>query len=149
MDQQTAFMIGALMMLANGGILGLVHREILPQLQTSALTWRRGTNILAQKTRRTEVPLDTLLATWGLSLVLQQAFRSTFGAREITGGIKNLLDTKPPFTAHNVDFAAGAGWDVAREQVVAVAVRALRDLLLSWELEPTRSEWLLKVKTLR
>ena len=26
------------------------------------LTWRRGTNILAQKTRRTEVPLDTLLA---------------------------------------------------------------------------------------
>jgi KUP system potassium uptake protein len=29
------------------------------------LTWRRGTNILAQKTRRTEVPLDTLLASLG------------------------------------------------------------------------------------
>ncbi len=28
-------------------------------------------------------PLDTLLATWGLSLILQQAFRSTFGAREV------------------------------------------------------------------
>ena len=28
-------------------------------------------------------PLDTLLATWGLSLVMQQAFRSTFGAREV------------------------------------------------------------------
>jgi KUP system potassium uptake protein len=27
------------------------------------LTWRRGTNLLAQKTRRTEVPLDTLLKT--------------------------------------------------------------------------------------
>jgi KUP system potassium uptake protein len=27
------------------------------------LTWRRGTNILAQKTRRTEVPLNTLLAS--------------------------------------------------------------------------------------
>ena len=27
------------------------------------LTWRRGTNILAQKTRRSEVPLDTLLAS--------------------------------------------------------------------------------------
>ena len=26
-------------------------------------------------------------------------------------GIKNLRDTDPPFTAHNVDFAAGAGWD--------------------------------------
>ncbi len=29
----------------------------------------------------------------------------------ITGGIKNLLNTDPPFTAHNLDFAAGAGWD--------------------------------------
>jgi urea transport system permease protein len=28
-------------------------------------------------------PLDTLLATWGLSLIMQQAFRSTFGAREV------------------------------------------------------------------
>jgi urea transport system permease protein len=28
-------------------------------------------------------PLDSLLATWGLSLVLQQAFRSGFGAREV------------------------------------------------------------------
>ncbi len=28
-------------------------------------------------------PLDTLLATWGLSLVMQQAFRSIFGAREV------------------------------------------------------------------
>ncbi len=28
-------------------------------------------------------PLDTLLATWGLSLAMQQAFRSIFGAREV------------------------------------------------------------------
>ncbi|HUA56748.1 MAG TPA: urea ABC transporter permease subunit UrtB [Candidatus Sulfotelmatobacter sp.] len=28
-------------------------------------------------------PLDTLLATWGLSLFLQQAYRSIFGAREV------------------------------------------------------------------
>jgi urea transport system permease protein len=28
-------------------------------------------------------PLDTLLATWGLSLILQQAYRSIFGAREV------------------------------------------------------------------
>ena len=28
-------------------------------------------------------PLDTLLATWGLSLILQQVFRSVFGAREV------------------------------------------------------------------
>ncbi|SDI68910.1 urea ABC transporter permease subunit UrtB [Pseudomonas panipatensis] len=29
-------------------------------------------------------PLDTLLATWGLSLILQQLFRSVFGAREVS-----------------------------------------------------------------
>jgi urea transport system permease protein len=28
-------------------------------------------------------PLDTLLATWGLSLILQQSFRSIFGPREV------------------------------------------------------------------
>jgi len=29
-------------------------------------------------------PLDTLLATWGLSLGMQQIFRSTFGAKEVS-----------------------------------------------------------------
>ncbi|MDX1796059.1 MAG: urea ABC transporter permease subunit UrtB [Hydrogenovibrio sp.] len=29
-------------------------------------------------------PLDTLLATWGLSLIMQQIFRSIFGAREVS-----------------------------------------------------------------
>lgn len=29
-------------------------------------------------------PLDTLLATWGLSLIMQQAFRSMFGGREVS-----------------------------------------------------------------
>jgi iron complex outermembrane receptor protein len=29
----------------------------------------------------------------------------------VTAGIKNLFDKEPPFTAHNLDFAAGAGWD--------------------------------------
>jgi iron complex outermembrane receptor protein len=29
----------------------------------------------------------------------------------ITAGIKNLFGQDPPFSAHNLDFAAGAGWD--------------------------------------
>jgi iron complex outermembrane receptor protein len=29
----------------------------------------------------------------------------------LTAGIKNMFDRDPPFTAHNLDFAAGAGWD--------------------------------------
>lgn len=36
-------------------------------------------------------PLDTLLATWGLSLIMQQSFRSTFGAREVTPTLPEWL----------------------------------------------------------
>ncbi len=36
-------------------------------------------------------PLDTLLATWGLSLVMQQAFRSIFGAREVGVDLPNWM----------------------------------------------------------
>ena len=36
-------------------------------------------------------PLDSLLATWGLSLILQQAFRSVFGAREVSAHLPEWL----------------------------------------------------------
>lgn len=36
-------------------------------------------------------PLDTLLATWGLSLIMQQGFRSLFGAREVTPTLPDWL----------------------------------------------------------
>ncbi len=36
-------------------------------------------------------PLDTLLATWGVSLVFQQAFRSIFGGQEVTVEIPQWL----------------------------------------------------------
>lgn len=36
-------------------------------------------------------PLDTLLATWGLSLVMQQIFRSTFGAKEVSPTLPEWL----------------------------------------------------------
>jgi urea transport system permease protein len=36
-------------------------------------------------------PLDTLLATWGLSLVMQQLFRSTFGAKEMSAELPEWL----------------------------------------------------------
>lgn len=36
-------------------------------------------------------PLDTLLATWGLSLVMQQTFRSIFGAKEVTATLPEWL----------------------------------------------------------
>lgn len=36
-------------------------------------------------------PLDTLLATWGLSLILQQGFRSIFGAKEVSATLPDWL----------------------------------------------------------
>lgn len=36
-------------------------------------------------------PLDSLLATWGLSLIMQQIFRSTFGAREVSATLPDWL----------------------------------------------------------
>lgn len=36
-------------------------------------------------------PLDTLLATWGLSLAMQQTFRSAFGAREVSPTLPEWL----------------------------------------------------------
>ena len=36
-------------------------------------------------------PLDTLLATWGLSLILQQLYRSVFGAREVGVSLPDWL----------------------------------------------------------
>ncbi|MEO1195998.1 MAG: urea ABC transporter permease subunit UrtB [Pseudomonadota bacterium] len=43
-------------------------------------------------------PLDTLLATWGLSLILQQVYRSVFGAREVGVSIPEWMMGSLPVT---------------------------------------------------
>ncbi|ALG90195.1 MULTISPECIES: urea ABC transporter permease subunit UrtB [Actibacterium] len=43
-------------------------------------------------------PLDTLLATWGLSLILQQVYRSVFGAREVGVTIPDWIMGSLPVT---------------------------------------------------
>ena len=43
-------------------------------------------------------PLDTLLATWGLSLMLQQFYRSVFGAREVGVELPQWLIGSLPVT---------------------------------------------------
>jgi len=37
-------------------------------------------------------PLDTLLATWGISLIMQQSYRTIFGAQEVTVPLTSWLD---------------------------------------------------------
>ncbi len=43
-------------------------------------------------------PLDTLLATWGLSLILQQLYRTAFGAREVGVTIPSWMMGSMPVT---------------------------------------------------
>ncbi|WP_200842577.1 urea ABC transporter permease subunit UrtB [Zhongshania aliphaticivorans] len=43
-------------------------------------------------------PLDTLLATWGLSLIMQQSYRSIFGAREVSPTLPDWLMGAYPVT---------------------------------------------------
>ena len=43
-------------------------------------------------------PLDTLLATWGLSLILQQLYRTVFGAREVGVTIPDWMMGSLPLT---------------------------------------------------
>ncbi|MGD8175483.1 urea ABC transporter permease subunit UrtB [Marinimicrobium sp. ARAG 43.8] len=43
-------------------------------------------------------PLDTLLATWGLSLILQQGYRSIFGAREVGVSMPDWMMGSYPVT---------------------------------------------------
>ena len=47
MDPQTVFIIATLMMLLNGGLLGLVHRDLPNDVRPSALDWRVGTLLMA------------------------------------------------------------------------------------------------------
>lgn len=43
-------------------------------------------------------PLDTLLATWGLSLILQQTYRTVFGAREVGVSLPDWMMGAIPIT---------------------------------------------------
>jgi len=53
-----------------------------------AIGWLAEWGLIRHLYRR---PLDTLLATWGLSLAMQQTFRSTFGAKEVGATLPDWL----------------------------------------------------------
>jgi len=53
---------------------------VVAALAGAALGWVLEWALIRHLYRR---PLDTLLATWGVSMILQQLYRSIFGAREV------------------------------------------------------------------
>ena len=60
-------------------------------------------------------PLETLLATWGLSLILQQAVRTVFGPT-------NMQVTSPPWMSGAVDLAGGVVVTYNRIWIVVFAM---------------------------
>lgn len=80
-------------------------------------------------------PLDTLLATWGLSLILQQGYRSIFGAQEVSVPLASWLAGALDVT-ESIQFARNRIFIIALALVVLGAVY--------WLLFRTR--WGLKVR---
>ena len=66
-------------------------------------------------------PLDTLLATWGLSLVMQQLFRSSFGAKEVSAELPEwLLGSFKP--TENIDIPINGVFVMVLSIIVTAAV---------------------------
>lgn len=90
----------------------------------ASLTWSRGdwsvTGVQAFTGHyRDEVDgfgsgvTSTNAPTWVKSYTLYHLSATYTGFKDtsVTFGVKNLFDTKPSYSAHNVDNVAGAGWD--------------------------------------
>src|SRR3954468_7446117 len=72
---------------------GLVNLYFIPAIILAfliafALGWLMEWGMIRHLYKR---PLDTLLATWGISLMMQQSFRSIFGAREVSATLPSWL----------------------------------------------------------
>ena len=66
-------------------------------------------------------PLDTLLATWGLSLIMQQSFRTLFGAREVSPTLPEwLLGSYQP--TETIDIPLNGMFVLALTAVVTLGV---------------------------
>ncbi|GEP12069.1 urea ABC transporter permease subunit UrtB [Methylobacterium gnaphalii] len=69
-------------------------------------------------------PLDTLLATWGLSLILQQAYRSIIGPREVGVELPSWMMGSIPVTS-TIDVQINGLFVMAVTVVITVAVALL------------------------
>ncbi|MGX1100911.1 urea ABC transporter permease subunit UrtB [Amorphus sp. MBR-141] len=69
-------------------------------------------------------PLDTLLATWGLSLILQQTYRTVFGAREVGVQIPDWMMGALPLT-DMIELPINGIFVMVLTFVIAVAVALL------------------------
>jgi iron complex outermembrane receptor protein len=97
-------------------------RDLFPRWKhTAAFTYTQGpwSSTLTQQytsSYKDWKPIGVVPAGWDPQVDSYTIYHLTatytgFKNFTITAGIKNLFNTDPSFTAHNLDFAAGAGWD--------------------------------------
>lgn len=67
MDTRTGMVLAAFMTLLNGGVLGLMHKSLSPDVQPSASDWRIGTLLFAGGTCLLAAQ-DFLTVSWGLTV---------------------------------------------------------------------------------
>jgi urea transport system permease protein len=69
-------------------------------------------------------PLDTLLATWGLSLILQQAYRTIFGPREVGVELPSWMMGSIPVT-DSIEVQINGLFVIAVTTVITVGVAVI------------------------
>ena len=69
-------------------------------------------------------PLDTLLATWGLSLILQQAYRTIFGPREVGVELPSWMMGSIPVT-ESIEVQINGLFVIAVTTVITLGVAVL------------------------
>ena len=74
-------------------------------------------------------PLETLLATWGVSLILQQAVRSIFGPTN-----KSVIT--PPWMSGSIDFSNGLSFTLNRISILIFALAILVGLMILMKYTP-------------
>ncbi len=104
------------------GFLGATGNDLyLPVALVVAFIAAAGMGVLLERVlirRLYGRPLDTLLATWGVSLILQQASRSIFGA-------PNVQVVSPPWMRGGLTISQGLTLPYARLFIIALAIVCL------------------------
>lgn len=153
MDPLTAFFIVALMMLLNGGVLGLIHRDLPQDVRPSAISWRLGT--LLQACGCILLAVQSFLPpAFGLPLANGMIMLGIAGCwramRQFYGQRENLLLLLPALLGtFGIWWFAGPQPDLVARIVIASLAWAVMLMGAAWTvLAATRREPVLSARVL-
>lgn len=153
MDPLTAFLIVALMMLLNGGVLGLMHRDLPAAVRPSAISWRIGT--LLQACGCVLLAVQAFLPAWfvlplGNGMVMLGIAGCWRAMRQFYGQGDSVWLLVPPLLATaGIAWFAGPQPDLLARIVIASLAWAVMLIGAAWTvLAATRGEGGLSARVL-